>query len=78
MLIISRKKDEKIMIGDNIEVVILETGRNRVRFGINAPRHVSVQTRLAQPASAAEASDQVEEKEEKAGLQPTPAHALKV
>jgi carbon storage regulator len=50
MLIISRKKDEKIMIGDNIEVIILETGRNRVRFGINAPRSVSVQTRLTATA----------------------------
>jgi hypothetical protein len=52
MLIISRKKDEKIMIGDNIEVIILETGRNRVRFGINAPRSVSVQTRLTSAAPA--------------------------
>jgi hypothetical protein len=53
MLIISRKKDEKIMIGDNIEVIILETGRNRVRFGINAPRSVSVQTRLTTTPSDA-------------------------
>jgi hypothetical protein len=54
MLIISRKKDEKIMIGDNIEVIILETGRNRVRFGINAPRSVSVQTRLTATPPAPE------------------------
>jgi carbon storage regulator len=45
MLIIARKRDEKIMIGDDIEIQILEIGRNRVRFGIKAPKHISVQTR---------------------------------
>src|SRR6185295_2305924 len=46
MLIISRKKDEKIIVADDIEITILEVGRNRVRFGIKAPRDVAIQTRL--------------------------------
>jgi carbon storage regulator CsrA len=46
MLIISRKKDQKIVVADDIEITILEVGRNRVRFGIKAPRHVPIHTRL--------------------------------
>ena len=49
MLIISRKKDQKIMIADDVEITILEVGRNRVRFGINAPKHISIHTRLKAP-----------------------------
>jgi carbon storage regulator len=60
MLIISRKKDQKIILADDIEITILEVGRNRVRFGINAPKHIPIQTRLKtspppeQPAQATE------------------------
>jgi Global regulator protein family len=46
MLIISRKKDQKIIVADEIEITILEVGRNRVRFGIKAPKHIPIQTRL--------------------------------
>ena len=46
MLIISRKKDQKIVVDDEIEITILEVGRNRVRFGIKAPKHIPIQTRL--------------------------------
>lgn len=46
MLIISRKKDQKIIVADNIEITILEVGRNRVRFGIKAPKHIPIHTRL--------------------------------
>ena len=46
MLIISRKKDQKIILADEIEITILEVGRNRVRFGIKAPKHIPIHTRL--------------------------------
>ena len=46
MLIISRKKDQKIVVADDIEITILEVGRNRVRFGIKAPKHIPIQTRV--------------------------------
>jgi len=55
MLIISRKKDEKIIVADNIEITILEVGRNRVRFGIKAPKNVEIQTRLKTPPQVTEA-----------------------
>ena len=51
MLIISRKKDQKIIIADDIEITILEVGRNRVRFGIKAPKNVAIHTRLKQSPS---------------------------
>ncbi|HQX48917.1 MAG TPA: carbon storage regulator [Planctomycetaceae bacterium] len=48
MLVLSRKSDERIMIGD-IEVVILEIRGNKVRLGIKAPREISVvRTELTQ------------------------------
>ncbi len=58
MLIISRKKDDKFIIGDEIEIVVMEIGRNRVRLGIKAPKHVKIHTHLKgipgeeQPASS--------------------------
>jgi len=42
MLILSRKVGEKIIIGDNIEVVISEIKGNAVRIGIAAPKSISV------------------------------------
>ena len=54
MLIIGRKKNEKIIISDNIELTVLEIGRNRVRFGINAPKDVRIHTKLQElPAKSA-------------------------
>ena len=46
MLIISRKKNEKIIIADDIEITVLEVGRNRVRFGIQAPKNIVINTHL--------------------------------
>ncbi|SFH72663.1 carbon storage regulator [Planctomicrobium piriforme] len=42
MLVLSRKKLESIRIGDEIEVVVLEVGKNRVRLGFRCPSHVAV------------------------------------
>ncbi|HYR92331.1 MAG TPA: carbon storage regulator [Terriglobia bacterium] len=46
MLIISRKRNQKIFISDDIELTVLQVGRNRVRVGIQAPKHIAIQTRL--------------------------------
>jgi carbon storage regulator len=42
MLVLTRKVDEKINIGDDIIVSILEISRGSVRLGIDAPRQVSI------------------------------------
>lgn len=42
MLVLSRHKDERILIGDDIVITIVEIGRNKVRVGVQAPRAVIV------------------------------------
>lgn len=42
MLVLTRKKGEKLIINDNIEVVILETRGDAVKIGVKAPRNVSI------------------------------------
>lgn len=42
MLILSRKKNEKIVIGDNIEITVVDVRYDRVRLGIDAPKDVPV------------------------------------
>lgn len=45
MLVLSRQKDESIMIGDDVEITIVDIRGDRVRLGITAPREVSVHRR---------------------------------
>lgn len=42
MLILTRKPNQKLIINDNIEVIILETYKNAVKIGIKAPNNVQV------------------------------------
>jgi len=42
MLVLSRQRDQSIMIGDDIEITIVDVRGDKVRVGINAPRQVSV------------------------------------
>lgn len=42
MLIISRKTDESIMIGDDIEIKIAEVSGDRVKLAIDAPREIII------------------------------------
>ncbi|MDR1072344.1 MAG: carbon storage regulator CsrA [Treponema sp.] len=42
MLILSRKVNEKIMIGDDIAISIIEIKGDQIRIGIDAPRSVKV------------------------------------
>lgn len=42
MLVLSRKKDESIMIGDHIEIKILAVEGEQIKLGIVAPKTVKV------------------------------------
>ncbi|MDR0313716.1 MAG: carbon storage regulator CsrA [Treponema sp.] len=42
MLILSRKTNEKIMIGDDVSVSIIEIRGDQVRLGVDAPKSVKV------------------------------------
>ncbi len=42
MLILTRKVNQKLIINDDIEVVILESYKNSVKIGVNAPSNVQI------------------------------------
>jgi carbon storage regulator len=42
MLVLSRQRDESIMIGDNIVITIVDIRGDKVRLGINAPAEIPV------------------------------------
>jgi carbon storage regulator len=45
MLVLSRQRDESIIIGDNIVITVVDVRGDKVRLGIDAPREVSVHRR---------------------------------
>jgi carbon storage regulator len=45
MLVLSRQRDESIIIGDNIVITIVDVRGDKVRLGIEAPREISVHRR---------------------------------
>lgn len=42
MLVITRKKDDAVLIGENIEIKILGIQKGKVKIAIDAPREISV------------------------------------
>ena len=54
MLVLSRKKDEIIDIGDDIQIVVVEIRGGIVRLGISAPPDVTVHRREVTEAIAQE------------------------
>ncbi len=58
MLILGRQVDESIMIGDSIEIVVLEVKGGRVRLGVSAPGDI--------PVHRKEVYDAIEEENRKA------------
>lgn len=62
MLVLTRKVNEEILIGDNIRIKVVDIGAGRIRLGISAPRDVTVlrdevirdfEVTIAPPATAA-------------------------
>ncbi len=42
MLVVTRKTEESIIIADNIEIVVLEVAKDRVKLGITAPKDIKI------------------------------------
>ena len=42
MLVLTRKTNQSIMIGDDVEISVLAVSRDKIRLGITAPRDVPV------------------------------------
>jgi carbon storage regulator len=57
MLVLSRKRDERIVIGDNIVITIVEVRGDKVRLGIEAPSEVPVHRQEVLDAMRRHATD---------------------
>ena len=64
MLVLSRQKDESIMIGDNVEIVIVDVRGDKVRLGITAPKEIPVHRREVYEAIQREKNANREEQPE--------------
>jgi carbon storage regulator len=42
MLILSRKPGERVLVGEDVEVIVLEVDGDRVKLGFEAPRYVPI------------------------------------
>jgi carbon storage regulator len=42
MLVLSRKINQSIMVGDNVRIVVVAVDRDQVKLGIEAPRDIPV------------------------------------
>lgn len=57
MLVLTRKLDEQILIGDDIKVTLLRVRGNTVRIGIEAPRDVRIVRGELEPIAAVDEDD---------------------
>lgn len=54
MLVLSRQRDETIMIGDEVEITVVDIRGDKVRLGINAPSRIAVHRKEVYEAIKAE------------------------
>jgi carbon storage regulator len=55
MLVLSRKLGEKIFIGDNICITVVDIDRGKIRLGIEAPRDIAIYRQELLPLKGTEA-----------------------
>ena len=60
MLVLSRQRDESIMIGDDVEIIIVDVRGDKVRLGITAPKCIPVHRREIYDAIQREKADKQE------------------
>ena len=63
MLVLSRQKDESIVIGDDVEITIVDVRGDKVRLGINAPKNIPVHRREVYDAIQREKAAKSKEEE---------------
>ena len=56
MLILTRRPREVVMIGDDVQIMVLDIAGDRVRLGITAPREIQVRRDDFKPLQAPSAS----------------------
>ena len=78
MLVLSRQRDESIMIGDDVEIIIVDVRGDKVRLGITAPKSIPVHRREIYDAIQREKAEKKEpekqpeaEKKEESKAQPS-------
>ena len=64
MLVLSRQRDESIMIGDDVEIIIVDVRGDKVCLGITAPKSIPVHRREIYDAIQREKSQKKEQQEE--------------
>ena len=75
MLVLSRQRDESIIIGDNVVITIVDVRGDKVKLGIEAPREISVHRREVYEAIQRENRQAALLKPEDAQLMPPGAGA---
>ena len=60
MLVLSRQRDESIMIGDDVEITIVDVRGDKVRLGISAPKQIPVHRREIYDAIQREKAEKAE------------------
>ena len=64
MLVLTRKRDESIMIGDDVKITVVDVRGDQVKLGIEAPRHI--------PVHREEIYREIQEENRRAALKSTP------
>jgi carbon storage regulator len=67
MLVLSRQRDETIMIGDDVQVTVVDIRGEKVRLGITAPPHIPVHRKEVYEAIQRENRATAEQKGEEPG-----------
>ena len=65
MLVLTRKTNQSIMIGDDVEVTVLAVAKDKIRIGITAPREISVFRKEVYLSMKGETSEGAEDASEK-------------
>ena len=63
MLVLSRQKDESIIIGDDVEITIVDVRGDKVRLGISAPKNITVHRKEVYEAIQREKAEKAGKKE---------------